>query len=553
MELNPDLRAALAGCDEDRILFDLTGIEDQYSSLIRELPGVAVRFAMKACPVDEVIAALGELGAGCDAASPREIEQAIGCGIPADRIHYGNTVKSDRTIADAYRLGVRDFATDSEQDVRAIAVNAPGARVFCRLATSGDGALWGLSHKFGCSVAEAVRVLRAAGESGLVPAGLSVHVGSQQMSAGAWRDAFDLLVEAVESLAAQGITLEHVNLGGGLPALGYFDQRGRPLHPPLDKVFATIREGMQRLDDVSGAGLRFIIEPGRYLVADHGVIRAHVSRLVSREIIDGERQHWLYLSCGKFTGLFETDKLRYPLFFPAQEGKSHVPAVVAGPTCDGDDVYGDRHSLVSVPSTLKSADPVWIASCGAYSISYAAQGFNGFAPLPYSTIRSTRIRRIAEHDWDAIAGIEADAYGALGLSESPEVLRSREILSPGTCFVAEAERRVVGYVLAMPYPHSRYPGLAQTDPGVASADDLHLHDLAVAAEFRGRGLGKRMLSRVLTQAARHGYRRISLVSVGDSAGFWAARGFLPRPEVAVAAAYGPGALYLTMTVPGAEA
>src|SRR5581483_4265424 len=131
---------------------------------------VAVRFAMKACPVDEVISALAALGGGCDAASPREIEQAVGCGVPVDRVHYGNTVKSDRNIADAYRLGVRDFATDSEQDVRAIAVNAPGTRVFCRLATSGDGALWGLSHKFGCSVAEAVRVLHVAGGLGLVPA-----------------------------------------------------------------------------------------------------------------------------------------------------------------------------------------------------------------------------------------------------------------------------------------------------------------------------------------------------------------------------------------------
>lgn len=547
MELNPDLRAALAACDEDRIVLDLAGIEEQYRALMRELPGVAVRFAMKACPVDEVISSLAALGAGCDAASPREIEQAVGCGVPVGRVHYGNTVKSDRNIADAFRLGVRDFATDSVQDVHAIAANAPGSRVFCRIATSGDGALWGLSHKFGCSIAEAVRILCAARDLGVVPAGLSVHVGSQQMSAGAWRDAFDLLTEAVESLGARGIALEYVNLGGGLPALGYLDQRGRPLHPPLDKIFATIREGRQRLE-AAGAPPRFLIEPGRHLVADHGVIRAQVSRLVSREIVDGERQRWLYLSCGKFSGLYETDKLRFPLVFPEHETEPLVPAVVAGPTCDSDDVYGDKHSLVSIPSTLKSGDPVWIMSCGAYSISYAARGFNGFAPLPHTTIRSALVRFIEDYDWDAVTGIESDTYLPLGLSEGREALVSRGRLSPETCFVVEAGQRVVGYVLALPYASDRYPDLHQPDIGSPNPANLHLHDMAVATGHRGRGLGKRMLGRLVPEARRLGYEQISLVAVGGSDGFWSARGFRPRPEVAVTAQYGPDARYMTLSL-----
>lgn len=133
------LRAALAAGTDDRIIYDLDGIAGQYAALLRELPGITVRFAMKACPVDEVLATLAQLGAGCDAASPHEIGQALRAGVPVGRIHYGNTVKSDRNIAEAYRLGVRDFATDSLADVAALAVHAPGARVFCRLATTGEG------------------------------------------------------------------------------------------------------------------------------------------------------------------------------------------------------------------------------------------------------------------------------------------------------------------------------------------------------------------------------------------------------------------------------
>ncbi|MFB7619798.1 type III PLP-dependent enzyme [Kitasatospora sp. NPDC056181] len=387
MHQNQALRAALASADDDRIFYDLDGIAGQYATLLGELPGIAVRFAMKACPVDEVLARLAELGAGCDAASPYEIGQALRAGVPAGRIHYGNTIKSDRNIAEAYRLGVRDFATDSLADVAALAVHAPGARVFCRLATTGEGALWGLSRKFGCSAEDAVLVLEAARAAGLTPSGLSVHVGSQQMTSGAWRSALDELAALIETLNGRGILLDHVNLGGGLPALGVLDKRGQPLDPPLDKMFAVIREGMQHLREVSASPLEFLLEPGRHLVADHGAIRAHVSRLSARRQLSGEREHWLYLSCGKFNGLYEMDELQYRLEFPTHPDGHRVHAVVAGPTCDSDDAYAHEDGLVRVPAAAASGDPVWIFSCGAYATAYTTQGFNGFQPLPYTCIR----------------------------------------------------------------------------------------------------------------------------------------------------------------------
>ncbi|MFH8796578.1 type III PLP-dependent enzyme [Streptomyces sp. NPDC017941] len=383
----PQLRAALAAATEDLLVYDLPGIADRHDSLVRELPGAAVRFAMKACPVDEVLSCLAGRGAGFDAASPHEIAQALATGTPADRIHYGNTIKSDRQITEAHRLGIRDFATDSVEDVRAIAEFAPGSRVFCRLSTDGDGALWGLSHKFGCSPADALRVMEEARAAGLTPSGLSVHVGSQQMTAEAWSDACDRMADVLDALRRRGIALDHINLGGGLPALGYRDRLGTPLEPPLDKIFAVIREGMQRLRAVAGRPLDFVIEPGRYLVADHGAVRAHVSRLTARGQLDGERQYWLYLSCGKFNGLYEMDALQYTLVFPGHRGGDFVPAVVAGPTCDSDDAYSHEGSPVQVPRTVASGDPVWILSCGAYATSYTTQGFNGFGPLPYTWIR----------------------------------------------------------------------------------------------------------------------------------------------------------------------
>ncbi|GAA1967878.1 type III PLP-dependent enzyme [Kitasatospora viridis] len=391
MRLDPRLRAALTAADRDVIIYDLAGIAAQYAALLRQLPGVSVRFAMKAGPVDEVLTTLAEAGAGFDAASPNEIAQALRTGAPASRIHYGNTIKSDRQIAEAHALGVRDFATDNLADVAAIAANAPGARVFCRLATSGEGALWGLSRKFGCSARDAVRVLDGARRAGLVPAGLSVHVGSQQMQAEGWQSAFDTLADVLTELRRRGIAVDHVNLGGGLPALGCLDKHGRPLDPPLEKIFTVIREGQQRLREAAGTPLDFLIEPGRHLVAEHGAIRAEVLRLTDREQLGGERDHWLYLSCGKFNGLYEMDELQYPLVFPGHPAGELVPAVVAGPTCDSDDAFWHRdgQGLVPVPAGLASGDPVWVLGCGAYATSYLTQGFNGFTPLPYRCLPVT--------------------------------------------------------------------------------------------------------------------------------------------------------------------
>ncbi|WP_097251848.1 type III PLP-dependent enzyme [Streptomyces sp. Ag109_G2-15] len=385
VEISARLAAALAAAPADRIVYDLDGIEAQYDRLLAELPGVQVRFALKACPVDEVLRCLADRGAGFDAAGPAEIVQALRTGVPVDRIHYGNTVKSDTDIAEAHRLGVRTFATDSVQDVRAVAEHAPGARVFCRLATSGDGALWGLSRKFGCSAEDAVRVLTTARASGLVPAGLSVHVGSQQMTGEAWQQALDSIAEVLVTLDGLGIVPDHVNLGGGLPALGYLDRHGNPLDPPLDKIFTVIREGMERLSGLTTAPLGFVLEPGRHLVADHGAVRAHVYRLTERAQPDGTHARWLYLSVGKFNGLYEMDELSYRLVFPGRAGEDdgeNVGAVVAGPTCDSDDAYGGGRHPVRVPGALASGDPVWILSAGAYATSYTTQGFNGIRPLP---------------------------------------------------------------------------------------------------------------------------------------------------------------------------
>jgi ornithine decarboxylase len=528
------LRAALAAADSDRIVYDLTGIEEQYLRLRAELPGVRVRFAMKACPVHDVLTGLAVLGAGFDAASPGEISQALRTGVHPRDVHYGNTVKSDADIRAARRLGVTTYVTDCVEDVRAIAQHAPGSRVFCRVSTTGDGAVWGLADK--CGTDDPVEVLTRARALGLVPVGLSLHVGSQQMTVRAWETALGSLAPILRELLAGGIRLDHVNLGGGLPALGH-----PGLEPPVADIFAAIRAGMHRLRAEAGGELGFVIEPGRHLVADHGVIRARVARLTVR------RQAWLYLSCGRFNGLYEGDQLRYRLEFPTRTGSPLVPAVVAGPTCDSDDVLAGADP-VPVPADLASGDPVWIHSAGAYAVSYTTTGFNGFDPLVCQTVRAERLRPVEADDWAAISSLEADTYAGKGLSESPDVLRSRA--EPATSFVLEAGDRIGGYLLALPYPRFRFPDLSQPETGAFRSSDLHLHDIVIDAEFRGRGWGKRLVHHLADTARTSGYERISLVSVDGTAGFWSSRGFRPHPEVALPGSYGSDAVYMSHDLHG---
>ncbi|CAM5680613.1 Diaminopimelate decarboxylase [Streptomyces canarius] len=357
--------------------------------------------------------------------------------------------------------------------------------MFCRLATSGDGTLWGLNRKFGCAPDDAVRrVLSTARAAGLVPAGLSVHVGSQQMTGEAWQQALDTLAGTLTALAGRGIVPDHVNLGGGLPALGYLDRRGNPLDPPLDKIFTVLREGMERLNALAAAPLDFVLEPGRHLVADHGVIHAHVVRLTERTQPDGGRTRWLYLSAGKYNGL-RIDQVTHPLVFPAGDERStsprsspDPPATATTPTA----AAGTRCACPVRPLRRPGPDPrrrrlrQQLHDPGVQRHPPAADRVH---PRGRTPLMTGLIRGITEADWPQVAALEAGAYTDTSLTEGESGLRSRA--PAGTSFVLDLDGRIAGYVLALPYPRLHCPDLSRPEQVAHHATNLHLHDLVVGA------------------------------------------------------------------------
>ncbi len=352
------------------LVVDLDVIEANYCQLAGAMPHASIYYAVKANPARPILERLAALGSCFDAASPAEIDAVLAAGVSAERISYGHTIKKQRDIADAHDKGIRLFAFDSEEELRKIAAAAPGARVLCRFFMSGEGADWPLSRKFGCEIYMARDLLVEAGELGLEPYGVTFHVGSQQTDPAQWEVALGKSALLFSALRDAGIELRMVNMGGGFPAhyrsdvpdLGtYVEEIGRS----LERHFGN------RLPEI-------ILEPGRSLVGDAGVLRAEVV-LISRKSY-GEARRWVYLDVGKFGGLPETmdEAIKYRIATPRDGGETG-PVVLAGPTCDEVDVLYEDASY-ELPLDLEIGDPVDILAAGAYTSTYASVGFNGFAP-----------------------------------------------------------------------------------------------------------------------------------------------------------------------------
>jgi len=353
------------------LVVDLDRVEHNYRMLADALPVARIFYAVKANPAPELIGRLAELGANFDVASPGEIDLCLAAGAAPSRISYGNTIKKQRDIAYAYRKGIRLFAFDSEAELDKLAEAAPGSAVFCRVLVDCAGADWPLSRKFGCGADMAVALLTAARRRGLDACGLSFHVGSQQTRLKQWDRAVGAVAKLFGRLRDAGVEPRLVNLGGGFPTTYRTDV------PPIADYARAIMNAMTRHfgNDLP----EMIIEPGRSLAGDAGVIETEVVLIARKD--EQENRRWVYLDIGKFGGLAETmdESIKYPITTP-HDGGVTGPVVLAGPTCDSADILYEKTPYL-MPLDLSIGDKVKILSTGAYTSSYSSVGFNGFAPL----------------------------------------------------------------------------------------------------------------------------------------------------------------------------
>jgi len=353
------------------LILDLDIIRARYAALCKRLPTAEIYYAVKANPAREIVAALAELGAGFDLASPGEIEICLGAKIAPHRLSFGNTIKRESVIAAATAGGIGLFAFDSAGELEKLARSPPGGRVFCRMLVENKGAEWPLTRKFGCEACMAIDLLKLAKRQGLRPVGVSFHVGSQQTDPQAWRSAIIQAAWIFRTCAHRGLALELLNLGGGLPA------HCRAPVPPLSAYAEAIETTL--VAEFGGSQPHILIEPGRYLVGDAGLLRTEILLISPRSPHGSER--WIYLDAGLYNGLGETldERIHYRIRTP-RDGAASAAVILAGPTCDSADILY-RRQRYELPLDLAIGDTIDLLSAGAYTASAAAVAFNGFPPI----------------------------------------------------------------------------------------------------------------------------------------------------------------------------
>ena len=354
------------------LVIDTAVVEEKYDSLVHHFPYATIYYAVKANPEKAVLELLEKKKSSFDIASTYELERVLAVGVSPERVSFGNTIKKRKDIAYFYEKGIRLYATDSEADLRNIAEFAPGSKIYVRVLTEGSQtADWPLSRKFGCQNDMAMDLLVLAQELGLVPYGVSFHVGSQQRDIGAWDSAIAKVSNIFKRLKDENnISLKMINMGGGFPA--HYTSETLELEVYASEILRFLEEDFK--DDMP----EIILEPGRSLVAPAGLLVSEVV-LISRK--DNYALHrWIFTDVGKFSGLAETlgESIKYVVYCERTGEEEKV--VLAGPTCDSADIMYEDYKP-SMPLSLEIGDRLYWFSTGAYTATYSAIEFNGFPPL----------------------------------------------------------------------------------------------------------------------------------------------------------------------------
>ncbi|MBI2853355.1 MAG: type III PLP-dependent enzyme [Chloroflexi bacterium] len=342
------------------LAMDAETMRQAYAEFTDSFGDAGVYYAVKANSDPCVVRMFHELGAGFEVGSEGTMRLMLDLGIPASRIVSGNSLKTPAFLKMSYSLGVRTYTFDSRPEVDKMAVLAPGSNVYVRIAVSNNYSEWPLDKKFGIEPERGVELLLYARQKGLHPVGIAFHVGSQCINPAGWTEALEQTKKVWDEAVARGLELVSLNLGGGFPS-----EYTKPV-PAVPEIARAVKQSMGELFP-KGTGI--LLEPGRGLVGDAGVM---VTTVIAKA--DREGKEWLYLDAGVFNGLMESiGGIHYP-FRVLKAGASSrlLNYVVAGPSCDSMDVLPGN---VELPE-LETGDRVFILTAGAYTTAYASR-FDG--------------------------------------------------------------------------------------------------------------------------------------------------------------------------------
>lgn len=357
-------------------------------------------YAVKANSNQAIIRALGNMGAGADVVSEGELRRALQAGIPAAKIVYSGVAKTADEMRFALEQDIFQFNIESEPELEllnevAVAAGKQAAIAFrinpdIDARTHAKISTGKASNKFGIPWTRAHEAYaRAAELPGIRVQGIDMHIGSQLTQLEPFKQAFLCLAELTRELRNQGHAISVLDIGGGL-GIDYADEN--PVPPPITDYAALANEILGQLD------CRILVEPGRSLVGDTGIL---ISRVIY--VKDGEHDRFLIIDAGM------NDLLR-PSMYDAfheivpcylRDGEPEQYQVV-GPICETGDTFARNRTM----NRLQAGDLVAIKNAGAYG-AVMASSYNTRPLVPEVLVEGTAITVIRQRPtYDDLIGLD---------------------------------------------------------------------------------------------------------------------------------------------------
>jgi len=352
------------------VVIDHNVLRANYKAFHQHMPRVQAYYAVKANPDPAIVRSLYKIGASFDVASLAEFrlvyENIKGLAAKEqqdfiwDKIIYANPTKPRETLEalDQYKPLV---TFDNLNELNKIKRFAPHAGVVLRLRVPNTGSVVELSSKFGADPSEAVTLIQAAFDLGLVVEGLSFHVGSQCMNFENFVQALNISASVMQEAEARGHKIKILDIGGGFPA---------PYHRDVESIQVLARKINAEIHRLFSKDTDIIAEPGRFVVASAAT---SIAKVIGKARRDGKTCY--YIDDGvyhTFSGIiFDHCQYHIKAF---KRGPTEICAVF-GQTCDALDTISLSEDLPD----LQLDDLVYCEAIGAYS-NASATWFNGFAP-----------------------------------------------------------------------------------------------------------------------------------------------------------------------------
>jgi len=371
----------------------MDSILERFHSLTRAFASVPtlVAYSVKANGNLALVSRLAGMGCGADIVSGGELYRALRAGVPPNRILFAGVAKSDEEIRAALEAGIHAFNVETTDELRRLDTLAAEQGATAPFAMRINPDIWAptphaytrtghAATKFGVPASAAMELYRwGSARRHLRPRGIDVHIGSQIVDPAPYAAALGVALDLAARLGDEDIHLEYVDLGGGygIP----YEAEGMDVAALADALLPLMR----------GKGLRLVLEPGRYLVGEAGVLLTRV-RWIKRA---GDRTFVI------------TDAGMSDLLRPSHYGSFHAveavsvdpssakeePVDVVGPICEtGDFLARDR--LLPLP---RPGDLLAIRNAGAYGFSMASN-YNG-RPRPAEVmVEAKRVHLVRERE-----------------------------------------------------------------------------------------------------------------------------------------------------------